>query len=200
MFPNYYCLWVVSLFYGCLKLRFPDVEFNPGPRVAPQCCRVMCTNINGLHGNRDELTIAATKFDVVVCTETEVTGRRHVSELLLPGFKAPTLLLRGARPNGLGMALFVRSGFSVSRQERFECSCCVFMVAKIPGQRLNYCYLFVVYRSPSTDDRVFDCLCEAMGSTQSVDPKSVFCFVGDFNCHHSEWLGSRILMPMVCCF
>ena len=65
------------------------------------------------------------------------------------------------------------------------------MVAKIPGQRLN-CYLFVVYRSPSTDDRVFDCLCEAMGSIQSVDPKSVFCFVGDFNCHHSEWLGSRI--------
>ena len=114
-----------------------------------------------------------------------------MSELLLPGFKAPTMLLRGARPNGLGMALFVRSGLSVSRRERFECSCCEFMVAKIPGQRLN-CYLFVVYRSPNTDDRVFDCLCEAMGSIQSVDPKSVFCFVGDFNCHHSEWLGSRI--------
>ena len=65
------------------------------------------------------------------------------------------------------------------------------MVAKIPGQLLN-CYLFVVYRSPSTDDRMFDCLCEAMGSIQSVDPKSVFCFVGDFNCHHSEWLGLHI--------
>ena len=152
---------------------------------------IMFTNINGLHGNRDELAIAATKFHVVVCAETKVTGRRQVSELLLPGFKAPTLLLRGARPNGLDMALFVRSGLSVSRWERFECSCCEFMVAKIPGQRLN-CYLFVVYRSPSTDDRVFDCLCEAMGSIQSVDPKSVFCFVGDFNCHHSEWLGSRI--------
>ena len=129
----------------------------------------MFTNINGLHGNRAELAIAATKFDVVACAETKVTGRRYLSELLLPSFKAPTLLLRGARPNGLGMTLFVRS----------------------PGQRLN-CYLFVVYRSPSTDDRVFDCLCEAMGSIQSVDPKSVFCFVGDFNCHHSEWLGSRI--------
>ena len=156
----------VLFFYGCLKLRFPDVEVNPGPRVAPQCCRVM------LHGNRDELAIAATKFDVVACAENKVTGRRHVSELLLPGFKAPTLLLRGARPNGLGMALFIHSGLSVSRRERFECSCCEFMVAKIPGQRLN-CYLFVVYRSQSTDDRVFDCLFEAMGSIQSVDPKSV---------------------------
>ena len=95
----------VLFFYGCLKLRFPDVEVNPGPRVAPQRCRIMFTNINGLHGNRDELAIAATKFDVVACAETKVTGRRHVSELLLPGFKAPTLLLRGARPNGLGMAL-----------------------------------------------------------------------------------------------
>ena len=26
-----------------------------------------------------------------------------MSELVLPGFKAPSLLLRGARPNGLGM-------------------------------------------------------------------------------------------------
>ena len=130
----------------------------------------------------------ATKFDVVACAETKVTGRWEVSELLLPVFKAPTLLLRGARPNGLGMALFVRSGLIVSRQERFECPCSELMVAKIPDQWW-ICSLFVVYRNPSTDDRVFDCLCEAMGSIQSVDPKSVFCFVGDFNCHHSEWLG-----------
>ena len=66
-----------------------------------------------------------------------------------------------------------------------------FMIAKIPGQRLNF-YLFVIYRSPNTDDIVFDCLCEVMGSIQSVDPKSVFCFISDFNCYHSEWLGSRI--------
>ena len=38
----------------------------------------MFTNINGLHGNRYELAIAATKFDVVVCAETKVTGRRLV--------------------------------------------------------------------------------------------------------------------------
>ena len=131
----------------------------------------MFTNINGLHGNRDELAIATTKFDVVACAETKVTGRRHLSELLFPGFKAPTVLLRGARPNRLDMALFDRADLSVFRRERFECSC-EFMVAK----RLN-CYLLVVYRSPSTDerdDRVFDCLCEAMGSIQSVDPKSFF--------------------------
>ena len=87
----------------------------------------------GLLANK---TVARIADKVVPCSRGlgKVTGRRHVSELLLPGFKAATLLLRGARPNGFGMALFVRSGLSVSRRERFECSCCEFMVAKIPGR------------------------------------------------------------------
>ena len=105
----------------------------------------MFSNINGLHGNRDELAIAETKFDVVACAASKVTGRRHVSELLLPGFKAPTLLLRGAAEMVLvWRCLFALVFLFVSRQERFECSCCELMVAKIPGQRLN-CYFFVVY-------------------------------------------------------
>ena len=184
------CCKPVLFFYGCLKLWFHDVEVNPGPRAEPQCCKDMFSNINGLHGNRDELAIAATIFDVVACAETKVTGRRRVSKLLLPGFRVPTLMLRGDRPKVLGKALlFVRSGLSVSRQERFECSCCEFMITKIPGKRLN---LFVVYSSPSKVVRVFDGIFEAMGSIQSVYTKSVFCFVGDFICHHSEWLGSRI--------
>ena len=80
LFFFFFCSWVCfliiivmgckSVLYGCLKLRFPDVEVNPGPRVAPQCFRVMFTNINGLHGTRDELAIAATKFDVVACAES----------------------------------------------------------------------------------------------------------------------------------
>ena len=180
------------LFYGCLKFRFPDVEVNPGPRMAPRnWCKVMFTNINGLHGNLEELAVAAAGFDVVCCAETKVSGRRHVAELLIPGFVSPILLLRGDRPNGLGLALYARSGLSVVRQSRFECACCEFMVVKVAGTRHNF-YLFFVYRSPSTDDRVYDCLAEAMGEIQSVDSKSAFCFVGDFNCHHSEWLGSRV--------
>ena len=34
--------------------------------------------------------------------------------------------------------------------------------------------------------------CKATRSIQSVDLNSVLCFVCDFNCHHSEWLRSRI--------
>ena len=56
-----------------LKVQFPDVEDNPSPRAVPQCFRIVFSNINGLHVNRDELTIATTKFDVVTSAETDVT-------------------------------------------------------------------------------------------------------------------------------
>ena len=69
-------LWGVSnIFYEGLKLRFPDVEVNRDSRAVPQCCRVMFSNINGLHRNRDELAIAVTKFDVVACVEKKITGQ-----------------------------------------------------------------------------------------------------------------------------
>ena len=67
------------------------------------------------------------------------------------------------------------------------------MVTQIAGSRTNI-YLFIVYRSPATNDRVFDCILGALGRIQSEDPMwlcLVFCSVGDINCHHSNWLGSN---------
>ena len=107
-----YGFQVCSFFYGCVKLWFPDIEVNPGPRAVPNA-----SNVNCLHGNRDKLGIAATKFDVAACAETKVTGRRHVSDLLFPSYEAPTLLLRGARLYGLDMALFVSSNLSVCNRK-----------------------------------------------------------------------------------
>ena len=177
-------------FWASLKLRFPDVEENPGPRAtAPARCRALFTNINGLHGNLKELAVASSRYDIVLCAETKATTRRHRSELLLPGFAKPALISRGSRPNGLGFALYVRDGFAASRKVQYECPCCEYMVVRIQGSRQNF-YLFGVYRSPSTDDRVFDCLMSAMARVQEADHRAVFCFAGDFNCHHEEWLGS----------
>lgn len=178
------------LFFACLIVRYLDVEWNPGPRrVAPKKLRMLFNNINGLYGNISELGVAAVGFDLLFCVETKVTQHRHVSELLLTGFRKPNLILRGARPNGLGLAMYVRDGVAVTRMMTYECSCCELMVARVCGHRLNL-YIFCVYRSPNTDDRVYDCLLDAMAKIQSVDSKAVFHFVGDFNCHHSEWLGS----------
>ena len=39
-------------FYSCLRLRFPDVETNPGPRrPVAASCRILCSNVRGLSGN-----------------------------------------------------------------------------------------------------------------------------------------------------
>ena len=113
-----------------------------------------------------------------------------MAELRLPGFSAPILLFIGSRPDALDLALYIRSGLAVSRQSRCECDCCEVMVAKVASSRINF-YMFIVYRSPATNDRVFDCILGTMSRIQSEDPKSAFCFVGDLNCHHSDCLGSN---------
>ena len=39
------------IFYGCLRLRFLDVETNPGPRrPVPAVCRILCSNVRGMAG------------------------------------------------------------------------------------------------------------------------------------------------------
>ena len=102
-----------------------------------------------------------------------------MAALRLPGFSAPIFLLRGSRPGCLGLALYIRTGLAVSRQSRYECDWCEVMVAKGAGSRMNF-YLFIVYRSLATNDRVFGYILGAMGRIQSEDPKSAFCFFGDF--------------------
>ena len=62
----------------------------------------------------------------------------------------------------------------------FESDCCEFMVDRVCGAGLNF-YLIFVYKSPSTDNGVYDCSLESMGRIQSQDRKSAFCFFGDFN-------------------
>ena len=179
---SWYMDWIFLLFFACLVLRYPDVERKPGPRCsAPKRLRVLYNNNNGLHYNITELGVAAVGFDLLFCVETKLTLHRHVSELIYS-------LLRGTRPNCMGLAMYVRDGVAVTRMSSYECSCCEFMVARVCGQRLTF-YIFCVYRIPSTDDRVYDCLLGAMGRIQSADSKSVFQFLGDFYCHHVEWLG-----------
>ena len=166
------------------------MEENPGPSAHPPSrCRLLYSNINGLHGNLRELGVAAASHDVVVCAETRATARRHVAELRLPGFCGPTLLPCGERARVRGLALYVRDGFPAYRQRKYECDCCEMYVVRVCGIRQNF-YLFGCYRNPDLDDHIFDCLLNALAKVQSEDRRAAFVFVGDFNAHHEEWLGS----------
>ena len=118
--------------YACLKLRFPDVETNPGQRrPVPSACRILCSNVQGLSRNLSEPTMASSQFDVLLCSETLVSDTRHVSELLVPGFGRPVLLYRSSVPRAHGIPTYVRNGYGAFRQRKFECGCCEMMVFRV---------------------------------------------------------------------
>ena len=51
------------IFYACLRLRFLDVESNPGPRRPVHVVyRILCSNLRGLAGNLSDLTVASSRI------------------------------------------------------------------------------------------------------------------------------------------
>ena len=47
------------------------------------------SNIRGLHANLDEMAVAGSDYDVLVCAESKVSDRRHLLEVRIPGFGCP---------------------------------------------------------------------------------------------------------------
>ena len=84
---------------------------KPWPPSSCTCCLqntvVMC---GAWQGNRSDLTVASSQYDILLCSETLVSDMSHVSEVLVPGFCRPVLLCRGKMPRARGMVAFVRVG------------------------------------------------------------------------------------------
>ena len=100
------------IFFACLELRFPDVETNPGARrPVPGACRILCSYVRGLSKNLSDVTVVSSQYDLLLCSETLVSDRRHMSEFLVPGFGRPVLLCRDAVPLARGIAAYVRDGY-----------------------------------------------------------------------------------------
>ena len=193
LFVIFFCYLLFLFSCYCYSLKFllilcGDVETNPGPRGK---CRVLYNNIRGLMRNFSDLQIASRDYDIIFCSETMVTSRRHVSELLIPGFNNPTLLLKSDGKQGL--VTYIRNGFSASLRNDLTCKCPnvrhEIQLVKI-GSRTHNFYVFNIYRSPSANDSIYDCLMTSMSHIQELDRKSCFVFVGDFNAHHRDWLNS----------
>ena len=76
-------------FYASLRLRFLDVETNPGPRrPVPDVCRLLCSNVRGLELNLSDLTVASSRYDILLCSETLVSDMRPVSGCRFPDLVA----------------------------------------------------------------------------------------------------------------
>ena len=83
------------------------METNPGLwHPLPDVCRILCSNVWGLARNLSDLTVALSKFDILLCSETLVSDKRHMSELLDLSF-SPPVLCQGKMPRARGMAAYV---------------------------------------------------------------------------------------------
>ena len=67
--------------------------------------------MRGLAGNLIDLTMDSSQCDILFFSET-FSLRRHVSELLVPGFGRPVLLCQGKTPRARGIAADVRDGYT----------------------------------------------------------------------------------------
>ena len=117
---------LTSIYYfKCRLLISWDISLNPGPtRHSVKECRVLCSNIRGLHGNLTGLVGAASGCDVLLISETQVSGRPHGSELLVPGFGKPHLKNTDCGiPGARGMSAYVRAGYQATRVKQYECGC-----------------------------------------------------------------------------
>ena len=198
---SYSILYIVPVIYFVKFLNFVlyllnlllllsgDIELNPGPQNRFRKCRILYGNVRGLYKNKKDLDVAADKFDILFCSETLVSDLRHISELLIPGFRKPVLFKRNAIPRARGMALYIKEGFTASHRPLYECGCHETQVVKVSGRLMNL-YIFASYRNPDLDESIYECLLTKMAAVQQADSKACFVFVGDYNAHHTEWLNS----------
>ena len=66
------------------------------------------------------------------------------------------------------MAVYVRDGYGVFCQPKFECGCCEMLVFRVCGAR-QILYVYSLYRNPDLDDRIFYCLLASIAAVQAED-------------------------------
>ena len=94
-------IFILLIVYACLELWFPDVETNTGPQcLVHGACRILCTNVLSLSRNLSNVPVASSQFDLLLCSETLISDRHHILELLVPGFSR-TVLCRDGMPRAL---------------------------------------------------------------------------------------------------
>ena len=68
----------LSYWLHLLLIVCGDVESNPGP-YSDKRVQVHYSNIRGLRASLDELAVAGSDYDVLVCAESKLSDRRHLS-------------------------------------------------------------------------------------------------------------------------
>ena len=81
-----------------------DVESNPDSG-SDKRVRVLYSNIRGLRANLDELAVAGSDYDVLVCAESKASDSRHLSELCILGLGCSQQRLRSSTSGGVWLCM-----------------------------------------------------------------------------------------------
>ena len=111
----------------------------------------MYVNIRGLLKNLSDLSLTARGGDVILCSETLISSRHHISEPMVQGFGRPIQLLKGEVDRFRMFALYVREGFPTYRRRSYECGCCEVIVVRICSSSHNF-HVFGVHRNLDLSD------------------------------------------------
>ena len=79
--------------------------------------------------------MASSHYDLLLCSGTLVSDRRHISEFLVPGFGHPVLLCRDGMPRASGIAVYVRDRYGAFRQPKYKYGCREMLVFRVCGAR-----------------------------------------------------------------
>ena len=64
---------IYLIFYASRKLQFKAVETNPSSRhPVTAVCRILCSDVRDLAGNLSELTVASSRYDILLCCEPTI--------------------------------------------------------------------------------------------------------------------------------
>ena len=90
-----------------------------------------------------------------------------------------------------GLGVFVRNNVPIGRETRFESQDHPFLCFRLTLLH-STTFLFFLYRSPSSQDcSLIDLISEKIDETLSIYLSAHIIVFGDFNAHHSDWLGSN---------
>ena len=96
---KYFMEFIYLIFYACLRLRFL------ASGVLCLLSAEYCGNVRGLARNLSDLTLASSRYDILICSETLISDMHHASELLVPGFGCP-VLYQGKMPRDCGVVAY----------------------------------------------------------------------------------------------
>jgi hypothetical protein len=98
------------------------VEVNPGSEPChPRYYCIIYANIRGLRTNLNDLSVTSHEYDVIMCSDTLVSDRRHVSELCIPGFSRPVQIRQASDLGSVDwLHMYVKVFWCIGRRVRMS--------------------------------------------------------------------------------